>query len=62
VAPFIAAKQLFLVENVEAWSRPIYLNYRKDSTALDAITKIEALVAKIDPSTAYTLQQVGLQN
>lgn len=62
VAPFIAAKQLFLVDNVEAWSRPIYLNYRKDSTALDAITKIEALVAKIDPSTAYTLQQAGQQN
>ncbi|MCG9697390.1 LysR family transcriptional regulator [Shewanella sp. Isolate11] len=59
VEPFLAAKQLYLVDDVEPWNRPIYLSYRKDSSSLEAITKIQALVKDIYPLTAYSLQQVS---
>lgn len=44
VEPFLQSKQLYLVEGVEPWNRPIYLSYRKDSGSLEAIIKIEELV------------------
>ncbi|MCE9677948.1 LysR family transcriptional regulator [Shewanella sp. AS1] len=53
VEPFLATKQLFLIENVEPWQRPIYLSYRKDSSSVDAITKIQALVRDIEPLRLY---------
>ncbi|GIU47194.1 LysR family transcriptional regulator [Shewanella algidipiscicola] len=59
VEPFLASKQLYRVADVEPWHRPIYLSYRKDSSSLEAITKIQELVKEIDPLTAYSLQQIG---
>ncbi|ABO24763.1 LysR family transcriptional regulator [Shewanella loihica] len=59
VEPFLQSKQLYLVEGVEPWNRPIYLSYRKDSGSLEAIIKIEELVKEIDPLTAFSLQQIG---
>lgn len=59
VEPFLQSKQLYRVEGVEPWNRPIYLSYRKDSGSLEAIIKIEELVKEIDPLTAFSLQQIG---
>lgn len=59
VEPFLQSNQLYLVEGVEPWNRPIYLSYRKDSGSLEAIIKIEELVKEIDPLTAFSLQQIG---
>jgi DNA-binding transcriptional LysR family regulator len=60
VEPFVNAQQLYLVDGVEAWHRPIYLSYRKDSSSIEAITKIQELVKDIQPLTANNLQQLGL--
>lgn len=59
VDPFIKSGQLFKVDDSEDWTRPIYLSYRKNSTSIEAITQVEALVKEIDPLTAYSLQQAG---
>ena len=59
VEPFLQSGQLYRVEGVEPWNRPIYLSYRKDSGSLEAIIKIEELVKEIDPLTAFSLQQIG---
>ncbi|MDN3682921.1 LysR family transcriptional regulator [Vibrio tapetis subsp. quintayensis] len=61
VEPFLASEQLFKVEGVEEWARPLYLTYRKNSTSLEAITQVETLVNNIEPSTAFLLQQAGEQ-
>lgn len=58
VEPFLASNQLFKVEGVEDWQRPIYLSYRKASTSIEAIKQVEELVQTIDPVTAYSLQQM----
>jgi DNA-binding transcriptional LysR family regulator len=62
VEPFIATDQLYKVEGVDDWCRPIYLSYRKASTSLEAISQVEELVKTIDPVTAYSLQQAGESN
>lgn len=59
VEPFIASGQLFKVQGVEDWYRPIYLSYRKASTSVEAIKQVEELVKTIDPVTAYSLQQMA---
>lgn len=59
VEPFINSGQLYRIEDVEDWQRPIYLSYRKNSSSIEAITQVEKLVANIDPLTAYSLQQAG---
>lgn len=59
VKPFISNEQLFIVEGIEEWKRPIYLSYRKNSTSLDAIKQVESLVMDITPDTTYSLQQAG---
>ncbi|CAM4166228.1 LysR family transcriptional regulator [Shewanella aquimarina] len=59
VEPFLQSGQLYRVDGVEPWNRPIYLSYRKDSGSLEAIIKIEELVKEIDPLTAFSLQQIG---
>ncbi|GLT16847.1 LysR family transcriptional regulator [Vibrio zhanjiangensis] len=59
VAPFIASEQLFKVDGVDDWNRPIYLSYRKASSSIEAIEQVEELVSDIDPTTAYSLQQMA---
>jgi DNA-binding transcriptional LysR family regulator len=59
VDPFIKSEQLYHVDGAEDWSRPIYLSYRKNSTSIEAIKQVEALVKEIDLLAAYSLQQAG---
>ena len=59
VEPFLATSQLFKVEGVEGWQRPIYLSYRKASTSIEAIEQVEELVKTIDPVTAFSLQKMA---
>ncbi len=59
VEPFIAGGQLYKVENVEDWHRPVYLSYRKASSSLAAIRQVEELVQDIDPLTGYSFQQMA---
>ncbi|BCL68169.1 LysR family transcriptional regulator [Vibrio nigripulchritudo] len=59
VEPFIASGQLFQIKDIEPWYRPIYLSYRKDTSAIEAVQRIEAMVKDIDPLTAFSLQQAG---
>ncbi|ROV58922.1 LysR family transcriptional regulator [Vibrio ponticus] len=59
VEPFLASGQLHKVEGVEDWCRPIYLSYRKASSAVDAIKQVEELVKGIDPVTAYSIKQAA---
>ncbi|RJX66572.1 LysR family transcriptional regulator [Vibrio sinensis] len=56
VAPFIERGQLFKVSDVDNWQRPIYLSYRKASSAVEAIKQVEELVKEIDPITSFSLQ------
>ncbi|CAH0532922.1 HTH-type transcriptional regulator GltR [Vibrio stylophorae] len=58
-APFIASGQLFAVSDVEPWPRPIYLSYRKNSAALEAIEQVRTLLKALPPATAYLLQQAS---
>ncbi len=48
VEPYLADKQLYVVENIEGWLRPIYLSYRKNSSAIDTILKLEQLVNELE--------------
>ncbi|HAS62910.1 MAG TPA: LysR family transcriptional regulator [Vibrio sp.] len=59
VEPFLASGQLHKVAGVEDWCRPIYLSYRKASSAVDAIKQVEELVKGIDPVTAYSIKQAA---
>lgn len=59
VEPFLASGQLHKVDGVEDWCRPIYLSYRKASSAVDAIKQVEELVKSIDPVTAYSIKQAA---
>ncbi|MGY5451600.1 LysR family transcriptional regulator [Agarivorans sp. MS3-6] len=59
VEPFLESQQLFTVAHSEAWLRPVYLSYRKDSAALEQIKKVEKLLDKTEPATAFSLQQAG---
>jgi DNA-binding transcriptional LysR family regulator len=59
VEPFIESGQLFRVEGAEEWSRPLYISYRKNSTSLDAILQVEALINKVEPTTSFVVQQAG---
>ncbi|SJL84337.1 LysR family transcriptional regulator [Vibrio palustris] len=59
VEPFLATSQLYAVEGVDDWMRPVFLSYRKNSSSLEAITQVEELVKSIDPLTAYSLQKAG---
>lgn len=59
VEPFIESKQLFKVEGAQEWSRPLYISYRKNSTSLDAILQVEALINKVEPTTSFVVQQAG---
>ncbi len=59
VEPFLTTKQLYLGEGVEPWNRPIYLSYRKDSSSIEAIVKIQTLAKDVAPLTTYSLQQVS---
>lgn len=61
VEPFLTSGQLHKVAGIDEWFRPLYLTYRKNSTSLEAITQVEALVGNIEPSTAFLLQQAGEQ-
>ncbi|USD67595.1 LysR family transcriptional regulator [Vibrio sp. SCSIO 43136] len=59
VESFIASGQLFVAKGVEEWCIPIYLSYRKQSSSIEAIKKVEKLIASIDPSSAFSLLQAG---
>ncbi|MGO1296462.1 MAG: LysR family transcriptional regulator [Vibrio sp.] len=59
VAPFLATEQLYIVEGVDDWLRPVFLSYRKNSSSLAAIQQVEQLVKSIDPLTAYSLKKAG---
>ncbi|WPC76803.1 LysR family transcriptional regulator [Vibrio porteresiae] len=59
VEPFIKAKQLYRVQGVDDWYRPVYLSYRKNSSSIDAIIQVEDLVKHIDPLTGYSLTRAG---
>ncbi|WP_413111821.1 LysR family transcriptional regulator [Thaumasiovibrio sp. DFM-14] len=59
IEPFITSEQLFVATDVEEWRLPIYLSYRKQSTSIEAIKKVEELIASIGPSTAFSLIQAG---
>ncbi|WP_413283029.1 LysR family transcriptional regulator [Vibrio sp. MA40-2] len=59
VEPFLNSGQLMLVENSLHWDRPLYFSYRKKSTSIEAITAVEQLISKIQPSTGYSLVQAG---
>lgn len=59
VEPFIASGQLHYVQGVSNWQRPIYLSYRKNSTAIEAINQVEKLAQRIDPLSSYSMQQAG---
>lgn len=59
VAPFLATEQLYVVEGVDDWLRPVFLSYRKNSSSLAAIQQVEQLVKSIDPFTAYSLKKAG---
>lgn len=59
VEPFIHSSQLYRIDNVEDWQRPIFLSYRKNSSSIEAIMQVEKLVKNINPSSAYSLQQAG---
>ncbi|MFC3023607.1 LysR family transcriptional regulator [Vibrio zhugei] len=59
VAPFLATEQLYVVEGVDDWLRPVFLSYRKNSSSLAAIQQVEQLVKSIDPFTAYSLKKAS---
>ncbi|SHH30493.1 LysR family transcriptional regulator [Ferrimonas marina] len=59
VQPLLDSRQLFAVSDAQLWQRPVYLSYRKGSSSVDAISRIQALLAQTDPATAFTLQQLG---
>ncbi|WP_299003248.1 LysR family transcriptional regulator [uncultured Shewanella sp.] len=59
VNPFISNGQLFKVQHVQDWTRPIYLSYRKSSTSLDAIKQVENLIQDLTPDGSYSLQQAS---
>lgn len=47
VEPFLDNGRLHIVENSEGWIRPIYLSYRKNSSAEEVISRLEALVNEL---------------
>lgn len=53
--PFLQSQQLHLVQDSQAWYRPIYLSYRKKGSALEAIQQVEALIKDFDPAISYSL-------
>ncbi|MDP5252576.1 MULTISPECIES: LysR family transcriptional regulator [unclassified Vibrio] len=57
--PFVETKQLYINQDQQAWSLPIYLSYRKNSTSIEAIQQVEALLSETDPFTSYSLLQAG---
>lgn len=57
--PFINSGQLAVVKGNEAISRPLYMNYRKNSTSIEAILEVYGLINKVDPLSAYSLTQAG---
>lgn len=59
VEPFINSGQLYQVQDVAEWSRPIYLSYRKNSSSVEAILQVEQLVKNTEPLTGFSLQQAG---
>lgn len=59
VDPFINGGQLYHVGGSESWCLPIYLSYRKSSSSIEAIKQVEQLVQRIEPQTAYSLQQAS---
>ena len=57
--PFLEAEQLYRVADTDEWSRPIYMNYRKNSYVVESIERVRALVDTIKPTSSYLVQQVG---
>ncbi|GAA4898129.1 LysR family transcriptional regulator [Ferrimonas pelagia] len=57
--PLLDSQQLYAVEEAPLWQRPVYLSYRKGSSSLDAVERIEQLISETDPASAFTLQQLG---
>lgn len=57
--PFINSGQLAVVKGNAAISRPLYMNYRKNSTSIEAILEVYGLINKVDPLSAYSLTQAG---
>ncbi|CAH0529596.1 LysR family transcriptional regulator [Vibrio hippocampi] len=59
VMPLLESGQLHKVKGAEAWIRPLYMSYRKNSTSLEAIHQIEALANEVAPTSPYLVQQAG---
>ncbi|MCL9776650.1 LysR family transcriptional regulator [Vibrio methylphosphonaticus] len=59
VEPFIESEQLYVVSDSEAWSRPLFVSYRKNSTAIEAILQVESLINTIEPSPSFLMQQAS---
>ncbi|GAA5194763.1 LysR family transcriptional regulator [Ferrimonas gelatinilytica] len=57
--PLLDSGQLFAVADNELWQRPVYLSYRKGTSSLGTIERIERLISQTDPASAFTLQQLG---
>lgn len=61
VEPFLQSQQLYRVEGVPDWARPVYLSYRKSNSSLDSIHQVERLVRDIDPYTGFIFKQAADQ-
>ncbi|WP_238786901.1 LysR family transcriptional regulator [Ferrimonas lipolytica] len=59
VEPLTGTGQLYLVEGASRWPRPVYLSFRKDAAALEAIQRVQSLIGDTEPSGAFSLQQLG---
>jgi DNA-binding transcriptional LysR family regulator len=59
VEPFLRTGQLYVIEYISEWERPVYLSYRKNGSSVEAIQQVERLVKDINPLTSFSLQQAG---
>jgi LysR family transcriptional regulator, flagellar master operon regulator len=59
VVPFFESQQLYRVKDASEWHRPLYLSYRRNSSAIEAIKQVESLVASVDPVSGYCVQQAA---
>ncbi|MEZ8823354.1 LysR family transcriptional regulator [Vibrio sp. 10N.261.55.A7] len=57
--PFLDAEQLYRVEGIDDWARPIYMSYRKNSHMIESIEKVQTLVDTIEPASSFLVQQIG---
>ncbi|WP_295899557.1 LysR family transcriptional regulator [uncultured Vibrio sp.] len=57
--PFLDAEQLYRVEGIDEWARPIYMSYRKNSHMVESIEKVRSLVDTIEPASSFLVQQIS---